>query len=545
MSSSFEGTPSSGETRRVPYAILGAGPAGVQLSYCLSQAGIEHVLLERAQRAGSFFEQFPRHRTLISINKVYTGYTDPEKNLRWDWNSLLGDAEAPLFRDHSRTYFPPADALLTYLADYVAHHAIDIAYGFDVVTIERPDGGYRLTASDGRVVTCERLVIATGLSHPYIPDIPGIEHAEPYTSMTVDPMDFAGQRVLIIGKGNSAFETADNLVSTTCSIHLASPSPLKLAWQTHFVGHLRAVNNNFLDTYQLKSQNAVLDAQIQGIERVDGKLRVGFGYTHADGEIEHLEYDRVLLCAGFQFDGSIFADGCRPALRECGRLPQMTSSWESPNQPGLYFAGVLMQYRDYKRYMSAFIHGFRYNVRSLCRVFQEQNHHTPWPERTLPADPDAVSRALLERINRSSALWQQPGFLVDVVRLGDDGAAYLQELSADYAREVHMQQGRWLQLSLEYGTEKALNPFAVQRIHREDVKRAADSQFLHPIVRLFEDGVCTRTHHMLEDLAAEWAEPEHTVPLLQFVRSVMDATDASAVHLGPRSTHGEVAADPA
>ena len=45
-------------------------------------------------------------------------------------------------------------------------------------------------------------------------------------------------------------------------MHVAGPSPLRLAWKTHYVGHLRAVNNNFLDTYQLKSQNAVLDGSM-------------------------------------------------------------------------------------------------------------------------------------------------------------------------------------------------------------------------------------------------------------------------------------------
>jgi hypothetical protein len=31
--------------------------------------------------------RFPRHRTLISLNKRYTGRIDPEFNLRHDWNS--------------------------------------------------------------------------------------------------------------------------------------------------------------------------------------------------------------------------------------------------------------------------------------------------------------------------------------------------------------------------------------------------------------------------------------------------------------------------
>jgi len=37
--------------------------------------------------------------------------------------------------------------------------------------------------------------------------------------------------------------------------------------EVSYVGHLRALNNNLLDTYQLKSQNALLDGNIERIDR--------------------------------------------------------------------------------------------------------------------------------------------------------------------------------------------------------------------------------------------------------------------------------------
>ncbi|MDG4830604.1 hypothetical protein O7627_15025 [Solwaraspora sp. WMMD1047] len=81
-------------------------------------------------------------------------------------------------------------------------------------------------------------------------------------------------------KGNSAFETADALIETAAVIHVAGPHAIKLAWQSHYVGHLRAVNNNFLDTYQLKSRNAVLDGTVERIaRRGDGGYRIDFRYA--------------------------------------------------------------------------------------------------------------------------------------------------------------------------------------------------------------------------------------------------------------------------
>ena len=50
------------------------------------------MLLERAANAGSFFDRFPIHRRLISLNKAHTGFADEDFNLRFDWNSLLDAA---------------------------------------------------------------------------------------------------------------------------------------------------------------------------------------------------------------------------------------------------------------------------------------------------------------------------------------------------------------------------------------------------------------------------------------------------------------------
>lgn len=57
---------------------------------------------------------------------------------------------------------------------------------------------------------------------------------------------YQNKRVLIVGKGNSAFEIADDLVDTTAITHICSPYAIKMAWNTHYVGDVRAVNNNFL-----------------------------------------------------------------------------------------------------------------------------------------------------------------------------------------------------------------------------------------------------------------------------------------------------------
>src|SRR5690606_20524337 len=142
--------------------------------------------------------------------------------------------------------------------DFAKTFALRIQYGTRVQRVTRDRDGFRVFDQNGSVYHARRLIVATGVSQAYVPDIPGIETAELYGDVSVDPKDFVNQRVLVIGKGNSAFETADNLIETAAVIHVAGPGPVHMAWRSHYVGHLRAVNNNLLDTYQLKSQNALL-----------------------------------------------------------------------------------------------------------------------------------------------------------------------------------------------------------------------------------------------------------------------------------------------
>jgi thioredoxin reductase len=353
------------------FVIIGGGPAGLQLGYFLEKAGRDYVILEAGEAAGTFFAKFPRHRKLISANKVYTGYTDSVRNLRWDWNSLISDDEALLFKNYSRDFFPDADEMVLYLNDFANKLALNIRYKSPVLSVRR-DGAFHIVLESGEELSSRCLVVATGVTKHYFPDVPGIELAESYADMSIDPADFVDQKVLIIGKGNSAFETADNLMSAASRIYVCSPTPITLSWKSKFVGHLRAVNNNFIDTYQLKLQNVMLDAKVLKIARKNTCLEVTFHYGHAADEVETMVFDRVISCTGFCFDDAIFDENCKPALAINGRFPDMTASFESTNIPGLFFAGTLMQRLDYKKKQSGFVHGFRHNIENLFHGLEER-----------------------------------------------------------------------------------------------------------------------------------------------------------------------------
>ncbi|MFF1461884.1 NAD(P)-binding domain-containing protein [Streptomyces sp. NPDC058330] len=509
------------------YVIIGAGPAGLQLAASLERDGRDYVVLERGSGPGAFFTRYPRHRQLISINKVYTGSNDPELNLRMDWNSLLSDDPELLFSRYSERYFPHADDLVRYLADFADRTGVRVEYGTEAVRISRADGVFTVLDRTGRTWRARRLVVATGVSRLNVPPVPGIELAERYDTFDPDPASFTNQRVLVVGKGNSAFETAEALMEKAAVIHVAGPHSIKMAWKTHFVGHLRAVNNNFLDSYQLKSQNAVIDGTVESVEKTDDGFRVMFRYARTSERVRELHYDRIIVCTGFRFDASVFDETCRPALVIDDRFPEQTSAFESVNVPDLYFAGTLTQQRDFKKSTNGFIHGYRYGVRALHRIIGSRYHGTPWPARPLAAAPEAIADAVVTRVNRSSALWQQFGFLGDVVGVDADQAVYQEEVPLDYIADGGLgPAAHRFVVDLEYGPEhEDVDPFdvTVPRVVENDIDHAMDSAYLHPVVRHYRDGVLAGTHHLAENLENDWAIPAvHQQPLAAFVKACLD-----------------------
>lgn len=529
--------PGPGHEGRHDFLILGAGPGGLQLAHGLEQAGADYRVLEASPSVGAFFRRLPRGRRLISFNKVHSLYEDEETRLRWDWNSLLSDDPALRFREFSQELYPHADDLVRYLEAFAERGGLAIQTDTRVVAIERaPDGGFLLTDQRGRRLACRVLVLATGFSRPYEPAIPGLELCQGYEDVPLEPEAFTGQRVLILGKGNSALEIADVALERSALVHVASPTPIQLAWKTRHPGHLRAEHTRLLDLYQLKTLNGALDCRIQAIAlRDDGAFAVDVSYVHADGETERLVYDRVVRCTGFRVDLSPFAEAVRPATVLDGRLPAITGLWESTNVPDLFFAGTLMQALDFKRSSSAFIDGFRYNVRTLNHHLLERYLGRPFPSETLPAEAAALRVDLLARACRTSALWTQFGYLCDLYELQDDGSLRCRrELPLRHVEQALDAVPLAFTLTFEWGPWDG-DVFAIERHPRAST--AHTNVFLHPIVRRWSHGRVTAEHHVLEDLFGTYtaaSEPgavalrggrdletyhreEHEIPLERFL----------------------------
>jgi thioredoxin reductase len=503
-------------TRACQYLVIGAGPAGLQLSYYLQRARAQYITLERETAPGHFFRRFPRHRRLISLNKVHTRSVNPEIRLRWDWNSLLSDSPDLLFTKFSTEYFPHADDMTRYLAEFQRLWGLNVRYGSSVEGIERTTDGF-LVHTPADVFRAQCVIVATGWGKPYVPPIRGIEHAVGYEDMELDPESFADHRVLIIGKGNSAFETATPLIGHASMLHLASRQPLRLAWNTKHPGDVRGQYGALLDSYQFKTLHSVLDCTIDEIRPAGDRFEALITYTHADGERAVLEYESVLRCTGFRMDTEVFDGTCRPEMMRDGRFPVLGPDWQAAGVDGLYFAGTIAQARDFKHASSPFIDGFRYNLRTLTSILRERYEGIPLPADRAPADPEGLTALVLDRVNWSSALWTQfeyfcDAFLVDE-RTGQ--LVHYKDLPEDYAVSRFSDVPHYYTVGLRWGREEYQDVFAIDR-HPHPGK-AAESAFIHPVIRRYHGAELVAELHLLEDLLADWRRPDrHVEPLRAF-----------------------------
>ena len=177
--------------------VIGAGPGGLAAAAMLRHAGVETVVVDRADAVAASWRG---HYDRLHLHTVR-------------WLSHLPGFHIP--REYGK-WVARAD-VVRYLEAYAAHHRLDVRLGTDVTSIDRDDDRWVLRSPSGDI-TARYVVVATGHNHtPALPDWPGVDtftgellHASRYRNAT----PYAGKSVLVVGSGNTGAEIAVDLVET-------------------------------------------------------------------------------------------------------------------------------------------------------------------------------------------------------------------------------------------------------------------------------------------------------------------------------------------
>jgi thioredoxin reductase len=402
-----------------PVVVVGSGPGGLQVSYSLSRLGVRHALLSEDERPAGMFRRFPFFQRLITWSKPYAPFDRKAREYEWyDWNSLLADDPehrglVPELMDGT-SYFPSRAEMERGLEAFVERTGVRARSACRWESTRTEGEGFVVTTSDGEY-RCRALVVAVGMTEPWKPDIPGMDHVPHYVD--IEPAEsYADLRVFVVGKRNSGFEIADGLLPWARQIVLGSPRPAKLSIVVASVAAARARYMQPYEDHTLGGGTFVIDAAIERVERLADGFRVTCTGTTIPGDhVFHV--DRVIAATGF---GTPLRDlpDLGVATFYQNRLPAQTPFWESATVPGVFFAGSITQGSiGLKKYgrpgASASVHGFRYNARVLAEHLARTLFDVTLEPRIMR--PGDVVPFLLAEMTRGPELWHQQAYLTRVI----------------------------------------------------------------------------------------------------------------------------------
>ncbi|HEX6454442.1 MAG TPA: NAD(P)-binding domain-containing protein [Trebonia sp.] len=194
-----------GRTRNhVDVVIVGAGQAGLAVSYYLRAFGVDHVVLERGQIADSWRSARWDSFTLVTPNWMtrLPGYT----------------MAAGTGRD-----FLPRDAVTGVLERFA--WGLPVHTGTEVLSVTAGDGGYAVATTRGQL-TARAVVVAGGAQRrPVIPGLAAGLAGDIYqcdASRYRRPDALPPGAVLVVGSGQSGAQIADELAAAGREVLLAT-----------------------------------------------------------------------------------------------------------------------------------------------------------------------------------------------------------------------------------------------------------------------------------------------------------------------------------
>ena len=181
--------------QHVEVAIIGGGQAGLAIGYYLREQDGRFRIFERARELAPAWRQRWDSLTLFTSRR-YSGLPGLP---------FPGDPDG----------YPTRDDVIAYLERYAKTFELPIEFDSDVKQLDRGgDGRFRLEL-DGREITADQVVVATGpFQTPYVPKVrdkldPSVVQTHAVGYRRAD--DVPPGTVLVVGGGNTGFQIAKEL----------------------------------------------------------------------------------------------------------------------------------------------------------------------------------------------------------------------------------------------------------------------------------------------------------------------------------------------
>jgi len=256
---SSRGKASSASGDMLDVLIVGAGPAGFAASLTAMAHGLRFATIEQESLGGCVF-QYPRGKLVMTAPATVP---------------LVGKIN---FRQTSK------EALLEFWKEAERKTGVKINYRERVEDITRERGGFVVKTSRAQYRARTVLLAIGRRGTPRKLNVPG-EELPKVVYRLIDPEQYAGQRVLVVGGGDSALEAA-------ASVAESGSGGVVLSYRGEAFDRAKARNR---DRVQAAARSGSLQVMLQSnVKKIDREQVA----IERGGEMLHMENDAVIVSAG-------------------------------------------------------------------------------------------------------------------------------------------------------------------------------------------------------------------------------------------------------
>jgi len=240
--------------------IVGAGPAGLAASLAAKEKRMRFVTLEQESSLGGTVYHFPRNKIAM---------THPMQ-IPTVGKLKLGEVRK--------------EALLELWTRVTSQAGLKVSFHERVDSIKKAGNGF-LVKTAARSYQTKSVLLAIGRrGTPRKLDVPGEEQAKVVYRL-IDPMQYAGQHVLVVGGGDAAIEAA-------VSISAGSGTTVSLSYRGNVFNRIKPGNRDRLQEAQSNGRlRVLLNSEVVEIKSDQVILK------HAENAFT-LRNDAVIVCAG-------------------------------------------------------------------------------------------------------------------------------------------------------------------------------------------------------------------------------------------------------
>ena len=249
-----------GSGERFDVVIVGAGPAGLAASLAAMERGLRAVTLEQ-EGLGGAITQYPR-RKLVMTSPVEL--------------PLYGRLE---FRETTK------ERLIDFWHEVVAQTGVTIRDREPVQSIERYEHEFEVRTERARYRTRAVLLAIGRRGTPRKLEVPG-ENTAKVVYRLLEPQQYAGQHVLVVGGGDSALEAAVLLAERQ------ECASVRLCHRGSAISSARRENRQALDQARSSGRlELLIESRVLEIGESSVRLETPAGPRE-------IESDAVIVCAG-------------------------------------------------------------------------------------------------------------------------------------------------------------------------------------------------------------------------------------------------------